>query len=66
MLMTRVQTLREQARVLRSLAGSFDDETIRTDLLSLAQQCEQTAARIAESIRETMSRPIDDQRPPKV
>ncbi len=64
--MTRVQTLREQARVLRALAGSFDDETIRTDLLSLAERCEETAARIAESIRETMSRPIHAQRPPKI
>jgi hypothetical protein len=65
MLMTRVETLREQARVLRSLAGSFDDEAIRSDLLSLAQRCEETAARIADSIRQAMSRPIDDPRQSK-
>ncbi len=64
--MTRVETLREQARVLRSLAGSFDDPGIRKDLTALAERCEQMAARIEESIRQTMSRPIDDRRPPEV
>ena len=64
--MTRVETLREQARVLRSLAGSFDDETIRGDLTALAERCAEMALRIEESAREALSRPIDDRRPPGV
>jgi hypothetical protein len=64
--MTRVQTLREQARVLRSLAGSFDDVTIRGDLTALAVRCEEMAVRIEESIRQGLSRPIDDRRRPEV
>jgi hypothetical protein len=63
--MTRVQTLREQARVLRSLAGSFDDESIKGDLTALAERCEEMAMRIEEKIRHAMSRPIDHRRPPE-
>ena len=63
--MTRVQTLREQVRVLRSLAGSFDDESIRDDLTALAEHCEDMAARIEESIRRALSRPINDRQLPE-
>jgi hypothetical protein len=63
--MTRVETLREQARVLRSLAGSFDDDVIRNDLATLARRCEETAVRIEASIRQNLSRPIDDRRTPE-
>ena len=48
--MTRVETLLEQASVLRTLADSFDDELIRADLLRAAERCEDLAKRIAAGI----------------
>ena len=63
--MTRVETLREQAGILRSVAASFDDEVIRGDLIKLAERCEELAARMAATIQQTGSRPIDELgRPP--
>jgi len=58
--MTRVETLREQASVLRALAASFDDASIRADLVRLAERCEELAARMAAAIQQTASRSIDD------
>ena len=58
--MTRVETLREQASVLRALAASFDDPSIRTDLLRLAERCEELATRMAAAIQQASSRAIDD------
>jgi hypothetical protein len=60
--MTRVETLREQARVLRSLARSFDDNVIAQDLTKLAERCDELSAQIAQSIRRDLSKPIDDQK----
>jgi hypothetical protein len=60
--MTRVETLREQARVLRSLASSFDAHVIAQDLTKLAERCEELAAQIEHSIRRDLSKPIDDQK----
>ena len=38
--MTHVEQLREQARVLRTLASSFNDTRIRQQLIDIAAQCE--------------------------
>ena len=66
--MTRVETLREQASILRAVAASFDDEVIRTDLLRLAQRCDELAARMAAAIQRDASRPIRElgQQPTKI
>lgn len=58
--MTRVETLREQASVLRTLANSFNDELIRSDLVRVAERCEELANRIAATIQRQGSRPIGD------
>ncbi len=58
--MTRVETLREQASILRAVAASFDDDVIRNDLLRLAERCEELATRIAAAIQQNASRPISD------
>jgi len=57
--MKRVEILKEQAAVLRSLAASFDDPTIRADLLNLADRCEQMAAAAARFISDRMQQPIN-------
>ncbi len=41
--MERAITLREQASVLRTLARSFDIQTIRDQLLDLATRCDMLA-----------------------
>ncbi len=65
--MTRVETLREQASILRALSATFDDAVIRADLLGLAERCEDLAARMAAAIQRTASRPINDlgRKPPE-
>ena len=50
--MNRVDTLREQAAILRKLAESFDDATMRADLLGLAERCEQLAQVAATKLTE--------------
>jgi hypothetical protein len=60
--MTRVKTLRQQAGILRSLAGTVDDDAIGQDLTKFAERCEELAAQIAQSIRRDLSKPIDDQK----
>ena len=45
----RVATLREQASVLRTLAGSFDIKTIRDQLLELAARCDGLAKSMKEN-----------------
>lgn len=56
--MKRVETLREQARVLRTLAASFDVPQIKEDLLELAERCDQLAVGIGHYIAERMAQPI--------
>jgi len=63
--MTRVQTLREQASVLRKLAESFDDEVIRSDLVRLAERCEDLATKIAAALKRETSRPKSDPPDPR-
>ena len=41
--MERIAVLREQAAILRALANSFNDLTIREQLLDLAARCDETA-----------------------
>jgi two-component sensor histidine kinase len=42
--MDRIETLREQASIIRSLARSFDSPALRENLLYVAKRCEQLAA----------------------
>ena len=44
-----VRMLREQAALLRTLAGSFDIRILRDRLLDIAAQCEELAKRIEEN-----------------
>ena len=57
--MTRVDTLREQAYVMRALARSFDSPVLRDELLVLAKRCEELADEAARQVSERQSKPID-------
>jgi hypothetical protein len=57
--MTRVGQLREQARVLRVLAASFDIPSIREELQALSERCETLAASIEKTVKQNLSAPID-------
>jgi hypothetical protein len=48
--MDRVETLKEQAAILRRLAESFDVPALKNDLLKLAQRCEEMAAEVATQL----------------
>jgi hypothetical protein len=56
--MTRIETLREQAHVMRALARSFESPALRSELMSLATRCEELAGEAAREISERQSRPI--------
>jgi hypothetical protein len=56
--MNRVETLREQASILRSLAKAFDSPTICGDLLGLAKRCEELAAEAEREIMQRKAQPI--------
>jgi hypothetical protein len=56
--MTRIETLREQAHVMRTLARSFDSPALRGELMALARRCEELAAEAAREIAERQSQPI--------
>jgi len=45
--MERIERLREQASILRALAGSFDIEDIRDQLLDIAKRCDDLAKSMA-------------------
>jgi len=47
--MERITVLREQASVLRALAGSFDVKEIRDQLLDLAARCEEMVKSLEEN-----------------
>jgi len=51
MRMDRIATLREQASVLRALAGSFDIHTIRDQLIELAARCDDLANSIERDLQ---------------
>ena len=63
--MTRVETLREQASLLRKLASSFDDQVIQSDLVRLAERCEDLASKIAVALQREASRPKSDPPDPR-
>ena len=48
--MTRVEILREQARILRDLATSFHAQDVRELLIHLAEQCEQLADKVERDL----------------
>ncbi len=50
--MTHAEQLREQARVLRTLAESFTSVRIREQLILIAAQCEEWAASREQALRE--------------
>jgi hypothetical protein len=55
--MTRVEVLRQQAKIMRSLAESFGSPSIRDDLIGLAKRCEALASEIESKHRDTLQRP---------
>jgi hypothetical protein len=57
--MKRVEIMREQGAILRSLAASFDDPKIKADLLGLAAQCDQLAEEATRIIVGRLQMPID-------
>jgi hypothetical protein len=44
--MGRIALFREQASLLRAIAGTFDARTVRAELLELAARCDELAADI--------------------
>ena len=57
--MTHIEQLREQAKVLRTLASSFDNARIRDQLLQIAAQCEEWANAREQAIREGREPPME-------
>jgi hypothetical protein len=58
--MKRVEILKEQAVVLRTLAESFDVPSIKEDLLNLAERCDRLAINMARQISDQLERPISE------
>jgi hypothetical protein len=50
--MNKLALLKEQAKVLRALAASFDMPSIRDQLLALAEKCEALAESTQEASAE--------------
>jgi hypothetical protein len=64
--MKRVQILQEQSVLLRKMAESFDDPTMKSDLLNLAEQCDRLAAAAARKISDRLQQPINEKTPSPV
>ena len=62
--MERIAVLREQAAVLRTLASSFDIDTIRRQLLDLAAQVDELARSMEENGRAVGLKPVGSPRTP--
>ena len=58
--MGRVETLREQADLLRRLAVSFESPQIKEDLLGLAERCDRLAADLSRGLADQQMRPVTD------
>jgi transcriptional regulator of met regulon len=58
--MQRVETLREQASLLRRLAASFGSPQIKEDLLRLAARCDRLAADFSQQFTAQQMRPDAD------
>jgi hypothetical protein len=56
--MTRVETLREQALVMRALAKTFDSPALQSELMLLANRLEELAGEAVREISQRQSRPI--------
>ena len=56
--MDRMAALREQAKILRTLADSFDIPSIRDELVDLAKSCEALAATIEVEHRDAPQDPL--------
>jgi hypothetical protein len=57
--MTHIEQLREQARVLRTLADSFTNIRIRGQLILIAAQCEEWADAREQALREGREPPLE-------
>jgi hypothetical protein len=57
--MTHVEQLREQARVLRTLADSFTTIRIRDQLILIAAQCEEWADAREQALHEGREPPLE-------
>ena len=62
--MDRMTQIREQIRLLRTLAASFDIPNIRDQLLDIATRCEAVAASIEAEHRDALQKPIADLKHP--
>ena len=56
--MDRIETLREQANILRALAQSFESPALRENLLYVAKRCEDLAAQAEREKTDDKARPI--------
>jgi len=56
--MERIASLREQESVLRTLAGSFDIQTIRDQLVDLASRCDMLAKSLEENPETVGTEPV--------
>jgi hypothetical protein len=57
--MKHVEQLREQSKVLRKLAESFDHAGMRRQLIEMAAQCEEWAAAREQALREGLEPPVE-------
>ena len=57
--MTHAEQLREQAKVLRTLAASFDVARIRYQLIEIAAQCEEWATEREQALRDGREPPLE-------
>ena len=57
--MTRVEHLLEQARVLRTLAASFDNARMRQQLIEMVAQCEEWAAARKQALLDGREPPLE-------
>jgi hypothetical protein len=57
--MYRVETLREQARILRTLAKFFDSPPLRGDVLVLAKRSDELAEEIVREIADDRKPTMD-------
>jgi len=65
MAMERIARLHEQASVLQMLAGSFDIQTIRDQLLELAARCDQLADSMEQNPQSAGLTPVASSGPPR-
>ena len=57
--MTHTEQLREQAKVLRTLAVSFDSTRVKQQLIEIAAQCEEWAAAREQALHDGREPPVE-------